>query len=1041
MSNPKTKNTKSATRFTENETWNDVLEELPIGICRSDLKGTLKYMNKHFEKVTGYTRDESVGRNVLKLGLVSDDMRSYILKRIAARIGGAPPKKLETQFKCKDGSWIWVSLKDAIVRKSGVPVGFQIVASDITERKRAEEELKESEERYRAVVENSHSGIFIVKEDYKFNYINDALCNIVGRRREDIIGHDFREFLDKDSKSLVADLYLRRQRGEEVPPRYEFNVVKKNGEKRRVEISSSIVKDSRGRAITIGQILDITERKQAEEALRESDRRQSTLISNLPGFVYRCANDPDWTMIYISDGCRSITGYDSADFIGNRTLCFNDIVQEEYREPLWQKWQDVLKAKRHFEEEYPIITARGETRWVWERGQGIFASDGQQLFLEGFITDITERRQAEKNLANREAELRSLLNGLNDSVYAVDTDFRYIFVNDAHLSHMVDSGHISQKRSEKIIGKRYQDFHPEKESNEFIENIRKVCKTGKSIQYEFKWPGIERWSSRVLSPIYELETGIVNNVSVISRDITERKQKEDALKENEERYRQIFQFSPDSIIIHDMDMNILDANNKAIEEFGYSKTELLKKTIFELHPETELKHSAQVLVAMNNKELLNVETKFVRKDGSVFFAEATPCKYTLGSKPVIHVVIRDITEQMQLEAEKQQLESKFRESQKMESIGNLAGGIAHDFNNLLTVIQGNAQIAMMAMDESNPQYKNLTQIMNSSTRAASLTRQLLLFSRKQTVELKTLELNQTIQNLLKMLQRLIGENIIIETELATDLSNIEADEGNIEQVIMNLAVNARDAMPDGGKLTIITENISIPDDEQSHVQDSQAGDFVRISVQDTGCGIPKELLSKIFEPFFSTKEKGKGTGLGLSVVYGIVKNHNGWINAYSEPQQGTAFKIYLPVSVSLLQEENTIKTESAESLHGNGEQILVIEDEQGILDFASSALRQFGYTIRVASNGHQALSVFEEAKGNFQLIISDVILPDINGFDLVTKLTKEYPDIPVIMCSGYTEERVKQSIIKEKGFRFLQKPYSMNALLEMVKKDIRKSGQ
>jgi len=246
-------------------------------------------------------------------------------------------------------------------------------------------------------------------------------------------------------------------------------------------------------------------------------------------------------------------------------------------------------------------------------------------------------------------------------------------------------------------------------------------------------------------------------------------------------------------------------------------------------------------------------------------------------------------------------------------------------------------------------------------------------------------------------------------------------------------------MPDGGKLTIITENISIPDDEQSHVQDSQAGDFVRISVQDTGCGIPKELLSKIFEPFFSTKEKGKGTGLGLSVVYGIVKNHNGWINAYSEPQQGTAFKIYLPVSVSLLQEENTIKTESAESLHGDGEHILVVEDEQGILDFAASALRQFGYNVRVASNGEQALSVFQETKGDFRLIISDVILPDINGFDLVTKLIVNNPSIPVVMCSGYTEERVKQSIIQDKGFRFLQKPYSVSALLEMVSNTIQKS--
>jgi len=623
-----------------------------------------------------------------------------------------------------------------------------------------------------------------------------------------------------------------------------------------------------------------------------------------------------------------------------------------------------------------------------------------------------------------------------------------------------------------------------------------------------------------------------------------------------------------------MDMNILDANNRAVEEFGYSREELLKKKVFELHPKEELHKSKQVLEVMKKKDLLTVETKFIRKDGSVFFAEATPCKYTLGSKPVIHVVIRDITERKQAEdvlitneaqlsiameisklgyweynaiedlftfndhfynifrttaekvggykmtpaqyaerflhpddrvmvtnemkkafettdpnfnqtlehriiyadgeigyilvryfivkdehgrtiktyganqditerkrqqTEKRDLENQFRESQKMESIGTLAGGIAHDFNNLLTVIQGHAQMAMLAMNESNPQYKDLTQIMNSSTRAASLTRQLLMFSRKQTVELKTLDLNQTIRNLLKMIQRLIGENIKVNTNMASDLPNVQADEGNIEQVIMNLAVNARDAMPDGGKLTIKTENILITDDDQKYMPESRIGSFVRISVQDSGIGIPKEILSKIFEPFYSTKEKGKGTGLGLSVVYGIVKSHGGWINVYSEPEQGTVFKIYLPASVSAFSEESATQAESKESLYGNGEKILVIEDEQGILDLASTALRQYGYVIQVASNGQEAKSVFEESKGNFQLIISDVILPDINGFDLVTKLIVNNPSIPVVMCSGYTEERVKQSIIQDKGFRFLQKPYSVSALLEMVSNTIQKS--
>ncbi len=531
-------------------------------------------------------------------------------------------------------------------------------------------------------------------------------------------------------------------------------------------------------------------------------------------------------------------------------------------------------------------------------------------------------------------------------------------------------------------------------------------------------------------------------------DITERKQVEEALRTSEAQLSNAMVIAKLGYWEYDADEDLFTFNDHFYDIFrttaekvgGYKMSPAQYAERF-LHPDDRALVTIEMQKAFETTDpnfSQTLEHRIIYADGEVGYISVRYfiVKDKQGRTVKTYGANQDITDKKRMETEKLELENQFRESQKMESIGTLAGGIAHDFNNLLTVIQGHAQMAMMSMDENDSQYKDLTQILNSSTRAASLTRQLLLFSRKQEVELKTLSLNQTIQNLLKMIKRLIGEDIVVDVKLASNLSNVEADEGNIEQVIMNLAVNARDAMPDGGKLTIKTENVSISGDDKITIPDAQPGHFVRISVEDTGCGILPEILPKIFEPFFSTKEKGKGTGLGLSVIYGIIKKHGGWVNVYSEPGHGTIFKIYLPASVFVSREKDSAKSESDVSFYGNGEYILIIEDEKGILDFATSVLRQFGYNAKGATSGNQAIALFNQAEDEFRLIISDVILPDINGYDLVKKLTKNHPDIPVLMSSGYTEEKVKQSIIQEKGFHFLQKPYSVSSLLEAVKKAI-----
>jgi len=337
------------------------------------------------------------------------------------------------------------------------------------------------------------------------------------------------------------------------------------------------------------------------------------------------------------------------------------------------------------------------------------------------------------------------------------------------------------------------------------------------------------------------------------------------------------------------------------------------------------------------------------------------------------------------------------------------------------------------MKEGEPLYDNLKEILQASQRAANLTRQLLLFSRKQPMEPIALNLSETVNSLMKMLQRLIGEDIIIDIDLEPNLWIVRGDPGNVEQVIMNLVVNARDAMPHGGKITIRTENVEIDRSYSMIYNYARPGQFICLSVEDTGIGMDKEIIQHIFEPFFTTKGVGKGTGLGLSVVYGIVKQHEGWINVYSEPEQGAAFKVYLPVSSEEAKYETKREVISIQDFQGKGERILLVEDDPGIREFASKVLTKIGYEVLEASNTQEALDISEKESGGLVLVFSDVVLPDKSGLQLAEELLSRKPGLKVLLTSGYTDQKSQWSVIKEKGYCFIQKPYNLSDLLRVVR--------
>ncbi|GAB4374816.1 MAG: hypothetical protein Kow0042_19720 [Calditrichia bacterium] len=392
---------------------------------------------------------------------------------------------------------------------------------------------------------------------------------------------------------------------------------------------------------------------------------------------------------------------------------------------------------------------------------------------------------------------------------------------------------------------------------------------------------------------------------------------------------------------------------------------------------------------------------------------------------------RDITENKQNDEERVKLQEQLLQIQKLESVGRLAGGIAHDFNNMLSVIIGFGQILHNKLHPADPLRTYVDQIVKAGERSASLTRRLLAFSRKQTLQMEVLNLNDVLKNMEKMLHRLIGEDINLEFVLAPEIGRVLADPGQIEQVIMNLVVNARDAMPNGGKLLIETAGVELDQNYARKHPGVTPGKYVLLAITDTGCGMTRKVMAKIFEPFFTTKEKGKGTGLGLSTVYGIVKQSGGNIWVYSEPGKGTTFKVYLPL-IEKPAKPATKKAEAARAV-GDGEHILVVEDEESLRTLLNALLTQLGYVVTLAANGGEALLLVEEKGIKPDLLLTDVVMPNMNGKELVNRLKKCCPELKVIYMSGYTDNAIVHHGILDSSLPFIQKPFTTKGIAVKIR--------
>jgi len=511
----------------------------------------------------------------------------------------------------------------------------------------------------------------------------------------------------------------------------------------------------------------------------------------------------------------------------------------------------------------------------------------------------------------------------------------------------------------------------------------------------------------------------------LQQEIAEREQAEAALLESEDKFRSIFEQATDGIMIADAETKKqIEANKAMCSMLGYTRDEILGLSIDDIHPKEDLPTIRESFEKQLRGEIsLAPEVPLLRKDGSVFYADISSSPVTLGGKQRLAGIFRDISE-------KQKLEEQLRQAQKMESIGTLAGGVAHDFNNILTAIIGYGNIVLMKMAKDDPQRKNVEHILESCERAARLTQSLLMFSRKQISMRKPVDLNQIIRTVDNFLKRIIGEDIECRTSLFEGALPIFGDAHQLEQLLMNLATNARDAMSTGGIFSIATERVRLDKSFITRHGYGKLGIYGLITIMDTGKGIDAVTREHIFEPFFTTKEVGKGTGLGLAMAYGIVKQHEGFINVYSEPGHGTSFKIYLPLIAAGVEEE---KKPVEESPRRGMETILLAEDDETVRTMTTTILEEYGYTVIAAIDGQDVVNKYKENKERIKLLLLDIVMPTKSGKEAYDEIRAIQPDVRVLFQSGYAPDLVRQKLLLEGKMSVVFKPVTPNMLLKQVR--------
>jgi PAS domain S-box-containing protein len=888
---------------------------------------------------------------------------------------------------------------------------------DITERKKAENELRKSEERFRTIVDTSLEGILTIDGQEVITFTNARMVEMLGYSREELLGRPIADFIHEDERPDHENQIELRRQG--LAAEYDRRFHRKDGTVIWTRASASPLFDEQGAySGTFGLYADVTERKRAEEHLR---------LAVESGGVGLWEWDVATGRLEWNDRLKAIFGLapETADLTLEQ---FMEAVHPEEVKDTEERFRRALMEKREFRHEYRIVRPDQSVHWIEAIGRGVYDNSGKPVRMSGGALDITERKRAETILRDNEEQLRVIFEASQAGIILVGPQGMILYAN----QRMADMFRCTLSE---LIGSAYLDHLHPSETSSADESMRQLIKGEvQSVSSERNYirkDGSDFWgylSGRRL----ENPDGSLRALVGIIADTTERKQAETALRESEEQFRLLLNSTGEAIYGIDGAGTCTFCNPTCVRMLGYkSGDELLGRNMHEVMHHTRKDgtpyplHECRVVGTVEHGTGAHVSDEvFWRKDGKSFPVEYWSYPQMRDGRIVGAVVtFVDITDRIQVE-------DRLRQSQKMEAVGTLAGGIAHDFNNIMMAIMGYAHLLKMGPATEQQSVMAVDEIISSAERAAQLTQGLLAFSRKQVMRRSALDLNEVIRSFRNMIVRLLREDIELNLQLARDSIMIDADRGQVEQVLMNLFTNARDAMPKGGRIFITTGVSEIHPAETGRYYVPKPGPYGSITVSDTGQGMDKDTLGHIFEPFFTTKEVGKGTGLGLSMVYGIMKKHDGSVVVSSEPGQGTSVSLYLP----LARAKPVVLTERSEQGRLTGsELILVAEDDDAVRRVVRNILGRHGYGIVEAADGISAAAIFREKEQDIRLVISDLVMPNKSGWELFQELKSVRPDVKVLFLSGYDRSMLPDQEAGIEEIHFLQKPLKPRDLLVKVR--------
>lgn len=1002
------------------EKYKNILETMEDEYYEVDLNGKLTFFNDAVCRHTGYSHEELMGMDYRKYTTPKEADRIYEIFNSVYNTG-KQVKIINYEVLKKDGSIRHIDLSISLLRDgSGNPVGFRGISQDVTERIKAEASIQESERKYRTILETMEEGYFEVDLSGKFTFVNDAECRLHMRSREEMIGYNLRADADPKDKERIFQIYNNVYRTGEPVKVTGWELNRRDGSTIFVESSISLMRDDEGKPIGFrGISRDVTEQKNAEIALRESEKKYRNILENMEEGYLEVDLAGNYT--FVNEALCKIHGYSTEELIGMNNREYST---PEQAKRMYLIYNEVFRTGKPANiVDYEIIRKDGSKRNMETSVSLIRDDKGEPVGFSGITRDATERKQAEEALRSSEEKYRTILETMEEGYYEVDLAGNFIFFNEAELRN-------HGLTRDELMGLNNREFSTAGTAERVYRIFNEVYKSGKPakvIDYEIIRKDGERVTLETSASLMRDRDGKPIGFRGISRDVTDKKKALNALKDSEEKYRLLVENANEGIFI-DQDGVIKFPNTKIQKMTGYSVNELGKIYLKNIvHPADEKEFSDwQEKLKNGVPSYSNIHSfRIKNKNNETLWVEMNTVKVMWEGKPATLNFLRDITENKRIEAQ-------LLQAQKMEALGTLAGGIAHDFNNLLMGIQGNASLVQLAIGEDNPHCEKLRSIEHLVRDGSDLTRQLLGVARGGKYEVRPANINQIVNISADLFGRTRKE-ISIHKVLKKDIWTVEVDKNQIEQVLLNLYVNAWHAMPEGGDLCLETNNVNL-DDYYTRTYGLRPGKYVKVSVTDNGIGMDEATRKRVFDPFFTTKEMGRGTGLGLASAYGIIRNHKGIINVYSEINQGSTFNIYLPVSEKKIKAEQT----SEEVIFSGTGKILFVDDEDTIIKVGQQLIETLGYSVITTRTGQETIDIYQKEKEKIDLIILDMIMPGMSGGDTFDKLKEIDPEVKVLLCSGYSLNGQAEKILNRGCRGFIQKPFNLEELSKKIKEIMEK---